>query len=63
MLAIIAAVLFAIAFIINATGTSTNAIFAPLSLTFLGLALLAVHLAGVGPSSWYNRSWYSRRRR
>jgi hypothetical protein len=51
MLAIIAAVLFAIAFIINATGTSVSAVFDPTSLLLVGLALLALHLAGVG-SGW-----------
>ena len=51
MLAIIAAVLFAIAFIINATSTAVSAIFDPTSLLLLGLALLALHLVGVG-SGW-----------
>ena len=48
MLGYIAAALFIIAFIINATSTSTPAIFAPQSLLLLGLACLALHLAGVG---------------
>ena len=48
MLAIIAAILFAIAFIINATSTATDAVFSPLSLALVGLALLALHLAGIG---------------
>ena len=57
MLAAIAAVLFVIAFIINAATISTNAIFAPLSLAFVGLALLAVHLTGAGPAlPAYSRS-------
>lgn len=51
MLAIIAAILFAIAFIINATGTAVSAVFDPTSLLLVGLALLALHLAGVG-SGW-----------
>jgi hypothetical protein len=51
MLAIIAAILFAIAFIINATGTAVSAVFDPTSLLLVGLALLALHLAGIG-SSW-----------
>jgi hypothetical protein len=51
MLAIIAAILFAIAFIINATGTAVSAIFDPTSLLLVGLALLALHLAGIG-SGW-----------
>ncbi len=51
MLAYIAAALFIIAFLINATATSTAAVFAPLSLLLVGLACLALHLAGVG-TSW-----------
>lgn len=58
MFAIIAAVLFAIAFILQATSTATDALFAPLSLAFVGLALLALHMAGIGPG--YN---FSRKRR
>jgi uncharacterized OsmC-like protein len=48
MLAIIAAILFAIAFLLNATNTSTNAVFSPMSLLLAGLACLALHLAGIG---------------
>jgi hypothetical protein len=48
MLAIIAAVLFVIAFLLNATSTATSAVFAPTSLLLVGLACLALHLAGVG---------------
>jgi predicted Co/Zn/Cd cation transporter (cation efflux family) len=48
MFAIIAAVLFAIAFIIHVTSTTTNVIFDPLSLSLVALALLSLHLAGVG---------------
>jgi hypothetical protein len=51
MLAIIAAVLFAIAFIINASSAAVSAVFDPTSLLLVGLALLALHLAGVG-SGW-----------
>ena len=51
MLAIIAAILFAIAFIINVSGTAVSAIFDPTSLLLVGLALLALHLAGIG-SGW-----------
>jgi hypothetical protein len=50
MLAVIAAILFAIAFIINVAGVATDAVFAPLSLAFVGLALLAFHLTGIGPA-------------
>ncbi len=59
MLAAIAALLFAIAFIINAAGISTDAVFAPFSLMLAGLALLALHLTGQGPAL----PAYRRRRR
>ncbi|KIF78501.1 hypothetical protein QR77_02060 [Streptomyces sp. 150FB] len=55
MLGFVAAVLFAIAFIINATDTSVDAVFAPMSLMLLGLAVLALHVAGVG-TGWGSRS-------
>jgi hypothetical protein len=48
MLAIIAAVLFVIAFLLNATSTATSAVFAPMSLLLVGLACLALHVAGIG---------------
>lgn len=48
MLAIIAAVLFVIALIINAAGAATVALFSPFSLMLAGLACLAMHLAGYG---------------
>ncbi|MEV6551068.1 hypothetical protein AB0M57_20495 [Streptomyces sp. NPDC051597] len=51
MLAIVAAVLFVIAFVIHATETSTETVFSPTSLMLVGLALLAMHSAGVG-SGW-----------
>lgn len=51
MLAIIAAILFAIGFIIHAAGIHTDRIFSVLSFELVGLVLLALHLAGIG-SSW-----------
>ena len=48
MLGFAAAVLFIIAFLINATSTATSAVFSPMSLLLVGLACLALHLAGVG---------------
>ncbi|KAB1986460.1 hypothetical protein F8144_22495 [Streptomyces triticiradicis] len=54
MLAFAAAALFAIAFIIRVTETSTEVIFSPASLMLAGLAFLAVHSAGVG-SGWSTR--------
>ncbi len=59
MLAAIAAILFAIAFIINAAGIATDAVFSPFSLMLVGLALLAFHLTGQGPAL----PAYRRRRR
>ena len=60
MLAIIAAIVFAIAFLLNATSTATNAVFSPMSLLLVGLACLALHQAGVG-TTWYSSMRRSRR--
>nr|WP_055564630.1 hypothetical protein [Streptomyces atriruber] len=54
MLAFVAAMCFVIAFVIHATGTSTEAVFSTTSLMLVGLALLAVHSGGVG-SGWSSR--------
>jgi len=48
MLAIIAAILFGIAWIINATGTVTDVWFSVTGLLLLGLVCLALHQAGIG---------------
>ena len=48
MLAIAAAIIFAIAFLLNATSTATSAVFSATSLLLVGLACLALHQAGVG---------------
>jgi hypothetical protein len=48
MLAIAAAVIFAIAFIINATRTVTDQAFPATELLLPGLACLALHECGVG---------------
>jgi hypothetical protein len=58
MLAIIAAIVLFIAFILHAAHVATSAIFAPISLLFVGLVCLALHLAGYG-TGW----WGTRRRR
>jgi len=60
MLGIAAAVIFAVAFLIAATGTATDAVFAPLTLIAAGLALLALHLSGVG-TGWSSSRSRSRR--
>jgi hypothetical protein len=46
--AIAAAIVFAIAFIIDLVGTATNRLFNGGTLTVLGLLLLALHLAPLG---------------
>ena len=48
MLGFVAAVLFIIAFLLNATSTTTSVVFSPMSLMLAGLACLALHLADVG---------------
>jgi hypothetical protein len=58
VLAIVAAIVFAIAFLLQITSTATSAVFAPLSLLLLGLTCLALHIAGIG-SGWS----FTRRRR
>ncbi|WP_381795530.1 hypothetical protein [Streptomyces niveus] len=60
MLAIAAAVVFFIAFILNATKTSTDVVFGTTSLTLVGLTLVAMHLAGVG-AGWQARGRGRRR--
>ncbi|MGW2936145.1 hypothetical protein ACWDA7_30820 [Streptomyces sp. NPDC001156] len=51
MLAIVSAVLFFIAFLINAANLTTNDTFSSTNVMLLGLAVLALHVAGVG-SDW-----------
>ncbi|MEW2051492.1 hypothetical protein [Streptomyces sp. NPDC005476] len=51
MLAIISAVLFFIAFLINAAEISTNDTFTSTNLMLLGLTVLALHVGGIG-SGW-----------
>jgi hypothetical protein len=49
MFGFVAAVLFAVAFIISGAGVAvTSAWFAPLTLVCAGLACLALHVSGVG---------------
>ncbi|MFH0521394.1 hypothetical protein ACHBTE_29965 [Streptomyces sp. M41] len=54
MLGIIAAVLFLIAFLINAADISTNDTFTSTNVMLIGLTLLALHVAGIG-SGWSAR--------
>ncbi|WP_405639932.1 hypothetical protein [Streptomyces sp. NBC_00019] len=48
MLAIISAILFFVAFLINAAEISTNDAFSSTNVMLLGLTALALHLAGIG---------------
>ena len=48
MLGMAAAVLFLIAFLINAAEISTNDVFTSTNVMLIGLIVLALHLAGVG---------------
>ncbi|MCY0963325.1 hypothetical protein [Streptomyces sp. H27-H5] len=54
MLGIAAAVLFFIAFLINAADITTNDVFTSSNVMLLGLMVLALHVAGIG-SSWSGR--------
>lgn len=54
MLGIAAAVLFFIAFLINAADVATNEVFASVNVMLLGLGLLALHVAGIG-TGWSRR--------
>ncbi len=55
MFGIIAAILFAVAFILHVTSTSTSVVFSPFSLMLVGLCLLALHLTGIGPAKYSYR--------
>ncbi|MER7110912.1 hypothetical protein [Streptomyces sp. NPDC000229] len=55
MLGIAAAVLFFIAFVINAGQITTNDVFSSSNIMLIGLGLLALHVAGVG-SGWAGRA-------
>jgi len=57
MFALIAAILFAIAWVVNLTGATVPAILSPTSLMLAGLAFLALHLSG------YVDTWVAPRRR
>lgn len=54
MLSIVSAVLFFIAFLINAADISTNDTFTSTNIMLIGLTVLALHLAGLG-SGWQVR--------
>jgi len=48
MLAILAAILFGVGFVLSGNGDHTNTWFSPTSLMLAGLTCLALHLAGIG---------------
>lgn len=52
MLAIIAAVLFGVGFVLSGSGAHTNAWLSPISLLLAGLACLALHIAS---GAWSKR--------
>jgi hypothetical protein len=54
MLGVLAAIVFGVAFVFNATGRATDRIFSVTSLLILGLILLALQLALIG-STWVRR--------
>lgn len=54
MLGIVAAVLFFVAFLINAADLSTNDAFSSTNVMLLGLTALAMHVAGIG-TGWARR--------
>ncbi|MFP1625202.1 hypothetical protein ACLB9X_08415 [Streptomyces sp. 5K101] len=59
MLGIAAAVLFFIAFLFNAAEVETIDVFSSTNLMLLGLALMALHVAGIGAS--FRSGWMRRR--
>ncbi|MGW5498530.1 hypothetical protein [Streptomyces olivaceoviridis] len=54
MLGIVAAVLFFLAFLINAADLGTDDVFTSTNVMLLGLTALALHVAGIG-SGWVRR--------
>ncbi|MFI8265825.1 MULTISPECIES: hypothetical protein [unclassified Streptomyces] len=60
MLGIAAAVLFFIAFLINAADIATNDVLSSTNIMLIGLAALALHVAGIGGARPAHR-WGRRR--
>ena len=60
MLAIVAAVIFGLALILDWADAKVSDAFTPQTLLLAGLLCLALHLAGVGTAAW---SWRGRSRR
>jgi hypothetical protein len=61
MLALIAAAVFGLALLLDLLDADTGDAFSPMTLLFLGLLLIALHLAGIGTS--VSRPYYRRGRR
>jgi hypothetical protein len=63
MLAIVAAVLFGLAFLFNLVSTSLPEVISPTSLMLAGLTCLALHQAGFGSATagTTSRTWARRR--
>ncbi|MEU6986488.1 hypothetical protein ABZ946_24165 [Streptomyces sp. NPDC046324] len=55
MLGIVAAVLFFIAWLINAADIGTNDVFSSTNVMLLGLTALALHVAGIGAGRTFKR--------
>jgi hypothetical protein len=55
VLGIASAVAFGVAFVIYAAAISVDRVISPMSLMLLGLTLLALHLSGVGTSTYTPR--------
>jgi hypothetical protein len=63
MMAVVAAIVFALALLFDLADFSSDA-FNSTTLMLLGLLFLALHMAGVGAAwNWRSRASYSRRRR
>ncbi|ADG76505.1 hypothetical protein Cfla_3634 [Cellulomonas flavigena DSM 20109] len=60
MLAIVAAVIFGLALLLDLVEANLGDAFAPQTLMFAGLFCLALHLGGVGGASPVNGGWRGR---
>ncbi|MFI5909010.1 hypothetical protein [Dactylosporangium sp. NPDC051541] len=60
MFAVIAAILFAVALLVDLLGADTGPIFDAGTLSLAGFLCIALHLAGVG--AWTSSRWGNRRR-
>jgi hypothetical protein len=60
MLAIVGAVIFALALLLDLIDANTGDAFTPQTLLFAGLLCLALHLGGIGGASPVNGGWRGR---